>query len=492
MKRRISFILALLILAGSMSCGSGSGDKTQDTTASDTTTSGETTAEEVLTDGVPDIDMDGFVFSVFHNNPTQMTWTNLTLDVAEPNGEVLNDAIYNRNRKIEDRFNCKIETTEFTEFQIGAKEISQEVMAGESNYDVWFPRDYNIPASIPYLRPLNDLPYVNLDADWWFPNASDVFRFNGVQYGATSYFSLSQVSRAAALDFNKDIYETIGAEKTPYEYVRDNEWTLDTFASVAKLGYSDLNGNARIDEGDRFGMGSGWREVYMRYILGSGVNFISRDDKGYPVFDLPGNQGAIDKMLHIFDLFNDKQIYNNPSKSNPDSVAYGTFQEGNVLFVIGHPFNMSVTYRELDANIGFVPCPKYDSEQERYYSPTYAGEMMAILKTLPDERLENVSAILEALSFSGMHDVLPIYREVTMKGKSARDLESEEMFDIVLDSMSFDFGLIAWEGDVVNPIIMGIYASGNGDVVSTFAKLSNKINGVVDKLVESIEAEQAS
>ncbi len=325
-----------------------------------------------------------------------------------------------------------------------------------------------------------------------FPNASDVFRFDGVQYGATSYFSLSQVSRAAALDFNKDIYETIGAEKTPYEYVRDNEWTLDTFASVAKLGYSDLNGNAQIDEGDRFGMGSGWREVYMRYILGSGVNFISRDDNGYPVFDLPSNQGAIDKMLHIFDLFNDKQIYNNPSKSDPDSVAYGTFQEGNVLFVIGHPFNMSVTYRELNANIGFVPCPKYDSEQERYYSPTYAGEMMAILKTLPDERLENVSAILEALSFSGMHDVLPIYREVTMKGKSARDLESEEMFDIVLDSMSFDFGLIAWEGDVVNPIIMGIYASGNGDVVSTFAKLSNKINGVVDKLVESIEAEQAS
>lgn len=42
-----------------------------------------------------------------------------------------------------------------------------------------------------------------------------------------------------------------------------------------------------------------------------------------------------------------------------------------------------------------------------------------------------------------------------MKGKSARDLESEEMFDIVLDSMSFDFGLIAWEGDVVNPDYYG-------------------------------------
>lgn len=72
------------------------------------------------------------------------------------------------------------------------------------------------------------------------------------------------------------------------------------------------------------------REVYMRYILGSGVNFISRDDNGYPVFDLQGNQRAIDKMLHIFDLFNDKQIYNNPSKSVRIQSAYGTFQEGNV------------------------------------------------------------------------------------------------------------------------------------------------------------------
>ena len=487
MKRNLSLLLALLILAGAVSCGDSV--KPSEGTAGDSTDLTETTTPGVISDGVPDIEMDGFVFSVYHNNPTQMTWTNLTLDVSESNGEALNDAIYDRNRAVEERFGCKIEVTEFDGFQIGASEIEREVMAGDSNYDLWMPRDYNVASSIPYLRPLNDLPYVNLDADWWFPKASSVFRFNDKQYGATSYFSLSQVSRAAGFDFNKDIYETIGAEKTPYEYVRDNEWTLDTFAKVARLGYSDLNGNGQIDKDDRFGIGSGWREVYMRYIIGSGINFISRKDNGYPVFDLPDNQLAIEKMIHIFDLFNDEEIYNNTT-GGPDAVAYGTFNEGNVLFVIGHPFNMSVTYRELKANIGFVPCPKYDSDQENYYSPTYAGEMMVILKTLPEERLENVSAILEALSFAGMKDVLPVYREITMKGKSARDIESEEMFDIVLDSMTFDFGLIAWEGQVVNPIIMGIYASGEGNVASTFAKLTNQINGVIDELIESLEAEK--
>ena len=116
--------------------------------------------------------------------------------------------------------------------------------------------------------------------------------------------------------------------------------------------------------------------------------------------------------------------------------------------------------------------------------------MMVILKTLPDERLENVSAILEALSFAGHYDVLPIYKEVMMKGKYAQDAESEEMFDIVLNSMCFDFGLIAWEQKVANPIIAGIYASGEGNVVSTFAKLENKINGVIEKLIENLEAEE--
>ena len=115
---------------------------------------------------------------------------------------------------------------------------------------------------------------------------------------------------------------------------------------------------------------------------------------------------------------------------------------------------------------------------------------MAILKTLPDERLDNISNLLEALSIAGKQAILPIYREKTMKGKSARDIESEEMFDIVLNSMTFDFGLIAWEQQVVNPIIMNIYASGEGNVMSTFASLENQINGVINDLIEALEAEE--
>ncbi|MBQ2709149.1 MAG: hypothetical protein IJF67_12860, partial [Clostridia bacterium] len=164
MKKQFTLILAMLMLANLAACG-GDSPAPAGTTAADTADT--TAAPEELTDGLPEVDMNGFVFSFYHNDSANMTWTNLKLEVAEQTGDALDDAIYKRNRYVEERFNCVLEETIFSTNQsIGANEISTEVMAGDSNFDLWFPRDYNIPPSIPYLRPMNDLPYVNLDAQW--------------------------------------------------------------------------------------------------------------------------------------------------------------------------------------------------------------------------------------------------------------------------------------------------------------------------------------
>jgi len=483
MKKQFTLVLAMLMLANLAACGG----ETADTTAAPVDTTAP--VPEVLTDGLPEVDMDGFTFKVYHNDSSNMTWTNLKLDVAEQTGDALDDAIWKRNRYVEERFNCVMEETIFSTSQsIGANEISQEVMAGDSNFDLWFPRDYNIPACIPYLRPMDDLPYVNLDADWWFPQASEIFKFNGEQYGATSYFSLSAISRAAGFAFNEDMYDTIGAEKTPYEYVRENKWTLETFHKLAKLGSADLNGDTVMDDNDRWGFGGSYKETHVRFINGSGVNFIEKNGDSYPEFTLKTNEAAIDKLLHIFELFSDDTIYKG-DKSDMNTSSTAVIQTGTALFERSHPHGMGTTFREVSMNVGFVPTPKYDEKQERYYCPTWASEMMVILKTLPDDRLENVSIILEALSFDSAKDggVIEIYKEVMMKGKYAINEDCMEMFDIVLDSMYFDFGVIAWEGPVVNVLIKDIYASGEGNVASTLASREASIQAQIDTLIENIE-----
>ncbi|MBQ2709152.1 MAG: hypothetical protein IJF67_12875 [Clostridia bacterium] len=488
MKKQFTIVLAMLMLANLAACG---GDApAADTTAADTTAD-TTAAPEVLTDGLPEVDMNGFVFSVYNNSKEKMTWTNTTLDVAELTGDVLDDAIFNRNRYVEERFNCIIEVTSEGD-QIGTNEISAEVMAGDSNFDIWMPRDYNVVPSIPYLRSLNDLPYVDLDAEWWFPTASELFKFNGEQYGATGYFSLSEISRAGGIAFNEDLYNSFGLDKTLYDHVREGTWTLETFHNVAKLAVSDLNGDGQMDDNDRWGFTGNWKEMYVRFINGSGVSLIEKNGDAYPEFTLPTNELAIDKMLYIFNLFNGTEAYRNPYTSSLSDMykdLEAKIENNTALFALGHPNHMGGKYRTAVMNVGFLPSPKYDEKQDRYYCPTWAGEVLAILKTLPDDRIENVSIILEALSFDSAKEggVMDIYKEVMMKGKYAIHEDCMEMFDIVLDSLYFDYGVVAWEEKVVYPIVLGIYASGTGNVASTLAENEPVFKNLIDTLIKNIE-----
>ena len=486
MKKILPAILAVSVFASLAACSDGGA--AADGTASVPNDTAAT--EAVVTDGLPEVDMNGFVFRVYNNSKEKMTWTNTTLDVESLTGDILEDAIYTRNRETEARFNCKIEV-QSTGDQINAGEIQKEAMAGDSNFDLWMPRDYNIPNSIPSLRPLDDLPYINLDAEWWFPQASEIFKFNGAQYGATSYFSLSPISRAAGIVFNEDLYANLGAEMSPYEYVYQNKWTLATFYELCKLGVADLNGDGKMDDNDRWGFGSSWKEMWARFINGSGVNFVEKNGDAYPEFTLPSNGTAIDKLLYIFETFNDPTIYNNPS-TDMNAAAVASIKNETALFALGHPNNMGGTYRTVPMNVGYLPCPKYDEAQEHYYCTTWASEMMVILKTLPDDRLENISIILEALSFdSAQKDgVMQIYKEVMMKGKYATNENCEKMFDIVLQSLSFDFGIIAWEEDLINPLIKDIYATRKGNVVSSLEELAPKVQKQIDKLIENIEGNE--
>ena len=83
-----------------------------------------------------------------------------------------------------------------------------------------------------------------------------------------------------------------------------------------------------------------------------------------------------------------------------------------------------------------------------------------------------------------------VYKEVMMKGKYAINEDCMEMFDIVLDSLYFDFGVIAYEAQVVNPLIKDIYASGEGNVASTLASHEASINALLKELKENIESSQ--
>ena len=94
--------------------------------------------------------------------------------------------------------------------------------------------------------------------------------------------------------------------------------------------------------------------------------------------------------------------------------------------------------------------------------------------------------LLEALAFDTNKNIIPEYKEVLLKTKYARDNESEEMIDIIVNSVSFEFGLNAWQDTVANPLVKNIFVSGNANVASTLASMENTVNNEINKLKDKL------
>ena len=481
-KRCIALLLCLIMSGLLPSCGSASAPG-GDTTADPGTTTEPAETEE--TDGLPDVDMDGFELSIYHFDESWLTWAKTQLEAESENGDLVNDAIYKRNRGIEERFNCTLAIT--GKDIINAEDIQREVMAGDSTYDVWFSYDIWALNAVEYLLPWNDIPYINLEKEWWNPLATEVFNIGGNQYAAAGNYSLSVLSRASGYIFNKDIYNELGLDYNIYDLAREGKWTIEKLAETAKAAYRDLNGNADIDNDDRFGITGSWKEFCNRLILGSGINYVSKDADGYPSFDLPGNEAAIEKIMKLYDTFMQTEIYNGQTSTDVDGKGgTGDLKSGGVLFTVDNLLGLE-NKRDYDIDIGFMPCPKYDEDQEHYYAPSFGAEISILLKTLPEERWEYVGMLLEALAFDSQQNLIPTYKEVVLKTKLARDDESADMIDIIIDSVSFEFGLNAWQDIVANPFVRQTFAAGNSNFASTLASMESSVKTEIEKLIDKLD-----
>ena len=134
MKRTLCALLCMLLLTSS--CGSTSEpvkESTDPAAQNDTATESEETAETVLTAALPEVDYDGYAFTILTLKDYSSRY-HLTAD--ETNGEPLNDATYERNNKIYDRLGVEITTHEDDST---AAALQNAVASGDTTYSMVLP-----------------------------------------------------------------------------------------------------------------------------------------------------------------------------------------------------------------------------------------------------------------------------------------------------------------------------------------------------------------
>ena len=483
--RSTAILLVLCSLCGAFaSCGDSKEPSGTDTKANTDTTSDDTAeldsleARKLVSDDVPELNFGGKDFRIFYQ---KRYTTDAVPEINEETGDIINDAIFRRNRTIEERFNVKIVGT-YGEEDAMVTQLINSVSAGDDEYDLFLGHSiYSGRAALAgCFYNWYDIPYMDFSKPW-FPQASiEGLTINDRMYLTVSDLCLSFSSVSYCMYFNKQIIEEYNLPDI-YELVDSGEWTVDKLYDITKDMYRDLNGNSTADIDDQYGFASALSNHTTTWLFSCKVPTVELHEDGTvkSVFNSERASTLIDKLRK---LYNDNPGSYLTAANSAQASPMSSFMNGYSA-ILTDSIGASVSqFRDVMFDYGIVPYPKYDEAQDGYYTiPGGSVSCMAVPKSTVDTEL--VGAVTAALARESWVSVMPDYYDIALKVKGARDETSIRMLDIILDGRSVTAPFL-YDSFVGYNYKVADLLGGNNELASYVASMDNKVINHYESVLE--------
>lgn len=494
MKRKaLLILLTCCVIASAFSCGEEKPADSVEASDSESTVS-ETAAETLdgldartlVSDGLPDTDMKGYAFTTVSEVPL---FEHIFAETIT--GEPINDAVYDRNNRIEERFNMKFDMRTLgtaTKVATVGKEIANTVLAGEDVYQlvsynaVWL----GSHALSDIFTNWNDIKYVDFTKPWWSPCTTEELQYKDVILLSVGDFSLSAIGKTYCMYYDKVAADSYGI-KNVYGLVTDGGWTIDRLSELTRGIYTDVNSDGKRDYGDYYGFSSDCIHNIGAYLwaFDNPIMKTAKDGTKELVFKTKKLSAILERLNKL--VWESEGTYCTPDYVNPvngtkNELGIHKFKDCGALFANG-TLEASLTYfRELENDYGIIPYPKWDEAQEDYHctvSTDFAA--FAVPKTVREP--DKTGIITEALNAESYKTVVPVYYDLVLKTKLTRDLESLALLDTIVGSRMFDFGYV-FNGSTIGTslkttgaafILRDLVQKNSNDIESYFASLKNSV-----------------
>ena len=252
---------------------------------------------------------------------------------------------------IEKKYNCKIEFYGTGGSMEYYNHMITSLSAGQAEADIMYlPGDMAFPSAAlsGYFTELDGL--VNLTDLQWNQSANSVFTLNGKHYFVSPSINTGSLAGTGVF-FNKKMFSDANV-KTPEQYVKENNWTWDTFREVAQK----LTGNGK------YGVASYSANNYgTSFFLTSNATQPVLNDGGKHILNL-GTASAIAAINFSAELKNNGWI----------TKGYDKFTGGTAAMLLA-PYYESNDYTNAlgGSNVGFTFLPLGPNAND--YSDVYIG-----------------------------------------------------------------------------------------------------------------------
>jgi len=282
-----------------------------------------------------------------------------------------------------------------------------------------------------------NLPYLDFSQTYWSQQIVEETAIHGRLYLANGDITVTVINNVFCIAFNDTMRINLGLDD-PRELVHAGTWTKDVLLAMSTGVYQDTDGSQTKSAGDTFGLQVSTANSTTPFVNAFALPITTLDETGYPQLTLYSEKAITAlEFLHTALHQNQDVIFGGEGYCyfNPGNM----FKEGRSLFIIIGFSNVKGLVEEMDDEFGIVPLPKYDENQESYY--TGLGESNCLVGILSSTAAPDTTALMmEALAAENYRVVTPAIYEVNMKTRYASDPEMAAMFDLIRGGVLFSLG----------------------------------------------------
>ncbi len=389
-------------------------------------------------------------------------WNTIDWDYEEEpdkNTDVISSAVYNRNLRVETDYNIQI-----TQIGVanGVLRSTAETAALQDSaiYDLvvlTFIDQLGMAVS-GYIRDFTEISTVDLNDPWWNQSTNDTLALFDHYFTLCGDINIIDDMATWCVMFNKyqvDQYE-LGDQ---FGLVKNNEWTWEKmYENAAVFAEED---HKTYGEG-YYGIATEYDMIYA-YFATTGLETVTRNENSLSDDTASRKFETAMASIHAKLADEDIQVFG-AYTLKPDSykavdygALYNIFKANNALYLVGTASNvMSTQLADMEKDIGILPFPKYDTEEENYISTVQSHNAtgVSILANMTSEKAETLGTVLTAMSAASVTTLTPAFYQKLLK-LDIVDPQSESMMKMILENRMVDIG-IAVSANIRNFLIQNV------------------------------------
>lgn len=487
--RFMALVLSLLMISSSLiACSDKEGVEENNEISANTET--ELTETEAETEADPLENLSGS-----YNNTTftilSREETAYEISADEILGEAVNDAVFERNRKVEEKFDVSIDViTELGSWNYNGSfvsRVSNSVLAEDHAFDMVLSHlAYMVNASVNgYGYNLMSLPNVDFTQPWWCEQYFNDCAIDGKIFCGIGDITLSLYEYMECVFFNKTLVNDYQVGDV-YSMVKEGAWTLDKLTGYAETCYSDLDGDGKMNPNvDQYAYACNAHANRIMQ-LSLDMQISKKDEEGKMTINIFGNEKFISAYDKLRALCNDLDGTYLLTDSSDGAPNINMFTEDRIMFWATR-LGLANGMREMESDYGIIPFPKYDEAQENYRTG-FCDDMSSVFVPKTVQDTDMTGNIMEALCILGRQDIVPKYYEITLKNKYFSDETAAEMLDLIRDTAMFDI-LNVYTMPLNYPYsLISVWLVENKDNITSIVKAQQKVyEKTIKKLYENVE-----